>query len=95
DKEFKRKKDEILSKVGINFSQAALGYKIEVETLDGKIKLTIPAGTQSGQIFRLKGKGVPHLNNYGRGDQLVEVIVITPTNLNKRQKELLEEFNAS
>ncbi|MFH2136314.1 MAG: molecular chaperone DnaJ [Patescibacteria group bacterium] len=95
DREFQRKKNDILSKVGVSFPQAAIGDKIEIETLDGKIKLSIPTGTQSGQIFRLKGKGVPHLNNYGRGDQLVEVIVITPTNLNKRQKELLEEFNAS
>lgn len=92
DREFKRKKDDILSKVGIGFSEAALGEKIEVETLDGKIKLTIPAGTQSGQIFRLKGKGVPHLNSYGRGDQLVEISVVTPTNLSRRQKELLEEL---
>jgi len=95
DREFKRKKDDILSRVNINFREAALGDKIEVETLEGKIKLTIPSGTQSGQIFRLKGKGVPHLNSYGRGDQLVEVIVVTPTNLNKRQKELLEELGAS
>ena len=94
DREFKRKKDEILSRVNINFREAALGDKIEIETLDGKIKLTIPSGTQSGQVFRLKGKGVPHLNSYGRGDQLVEIIVVTPTNLNKRQKELLEELGA-
>ena len=94
DKEFKRKKDEILSKVGVSFAQAALGEKIEIETLDGKIKLTIPSGTQSGQIFRLKGKGVPHLNSYGRGDHLIEVAVVTPTNLSRRQKELLEELSA-
>lgn len=90
--EFKRQKNDILSKVGISFTQAALGDKIEVETLDGKIKLKIPAGTQSGQIFRLKGKGVPYLHGYGRGDHLVEVAVITPTRLSKRQRELLEEL---
>jgi molecular chaperone DnaJ len=93
DKEFDRKRDEILSQLKINFSQAALGDKIEIETLEGKIKLSIPPGTQSGQVFRLKGKGVPHLNGFGRGDHLVEVVVVTPTNLNRRQKELLEELN--
>ncbi len=93
DKEFRRRGNDILSKVGINFTQAALGDKIEVETLDGKVKLTIPAGTQSGQIFRLKGKGVPSLRGYGRGDHLVEVAVITPTRLTKRQRELLEELS--
>ncbi len=94
DEEFNRKKDDILSQLKISFSQAALGDKIEVETLDGKIKLNIPSGTQSGQIFRLKGKGVPRLNNFGRGDHLVEVVVVTPTNLNRKQKELLEELGA-
>lgn len=95
DREFRRKKDDILSKVGVSFAQAALGDKIEVETLDGKIKLTVPVGTQSGQIFRLKDKGVPHLNGYGRGDHLVEMAVVTPTRLTKKQKELLEEFGRS
>lgn len=89
---FTRKDNDILSKVEISFSQAALGDKIEVETLDGKIKLTVPAGTQSGQIFKLKGKGVPHLGGYGRGDQLIEAVVVTPKNISRRQRELLEEL---
>ncbi len=92
DREFRRQGNDILSKAEISFTQAALGDKIGVETLDGKVKLNIPAGTQSGQIFRLKGKGVPNLSGYGRGDQLVEVVVVTPTRLTKRQKELLEEL---
>jgi molecular chaperone DnaJ len=92
DRELKRKGSDILSKINLSFSEAALGDKIEVETLDGKVKLTIPPGTQSGQVFQLKGKGVPRLNGYGRGDHLVEAVVKTPTNLSRRQKELLEEL---
>jgi molecular chaperone DnaJ len=92
DREFKRQGNDILSKIGISFTQAALGDKIEVETLDGKIKLTIPPGTQSGQIFRLKEKGVPSARGYNRGDHLVEVAVTTPTRLSRKQKELLEEL---
>jgi molecular chaperone DnaJ len=94
-REFIRRGNDILSKVGISFVQAALGDKIEVATIDGKVKLTIPPGTQSGQIFKLKNKGVPYVNGRGRGDHLVEVSVITPTRLTKRQRELLEEFAAS
>jgi molecular chaperone DnaJ len=92
DREFRRRGNDILSKVKINFSEAALGDKIEVNTLDGKVKLNIPAGTQSGQIFRLKEKGAPSLGGYGRGDQLVEAVVVTPTRLTRRQRELLEEL---
>lgn len=92
EREFKRQGNDILSKVGISFSQAALGDKIEVNTLDGVVKLNIPAGTQSGQIFRLRGKGVPYLHGSGRGDHLVEVAVVTPTRLTRRQRELLEEL---
>ncbi len=92
DRELRRKDNDILTILELSFSQAALGEKIEIETLDGKIKLTVPAGTQSGQIFRLKGRGVPQLGGYGRGDHLVEIKVLTPANLTRRQKELLEEL---
>lgn len=92
DQEFKRQGNDILSKIGISFTRAALGDKIEVETLDGKVKLAIPSGTQSGQIFRLKEKGVPNLGSHGRGDHLIEVAVVTPTRLSRRQRELLEEL---
>ncbi len=92
DEEFKREGDDILTEVNISFPQAALGDKIFVKTLDGEVILKIPAGTQSGKVFKLSGKGVPHLRSRGRGDHLVTVNVVTPTNLSRRQKELLEEF---
>ena len=77
----------------IAFTQAALGAQIEVPTLDGKVKMKIPPGTQSGKVFRLKGKGIPHLHSGGqRGDQHVRVTVETPTDLNPQQRELLEKF---
>jgi molecular chaperone DnaJ len=89
---FVREDEDILCEVPITFSQAALGAEIEVPTLDGKAKLKIPPGTQSGTIFRLKGKGMPSLKGYGRGDQHVRVIVRTPTNLSNREKELFREL---
>ncbi|MBU0598360.1 molecular chaperone DnaJ [Patescibacteria group bacterium] len=92
DPEFKRDDDNILSEVDVSFSQAALGDKISVNTLDGEIKLKIPSGTQSGKLFKLKEKGVPHLRSRGRGDHLVTVNVITPDNLTKQQKKLFEEL---
>ncbi|MFH1457497.1 MAG: molecular chaperone DnaJ [Patescibacteria group bacterium] len=93
DKEFTRENYDILSKIEINISQASLGDKIEVETLDGPVSLKIPSGTQSGKVFVLKNKGVPVLNSPGRrGDQQIEVIVNIPTKLSRKQKKLLEEL---
>jgi molecular chaperone DnaJ len=92
DPRFEREGDNILSKVYISFTQAALGDKIEVETVDGPVKLKIPEGTESGTNFRLRGKGVYHLRGRGRGDHLVEVKIRTPKNLNRKQKELLKEL---
>jgi molecular chaperone DnaJ len=69
-----------------------LGATIEVSTLEEKEKLKIPKGTQNGRTFRLKGKGIPHLRGYGRGDQIIEIFVQTPTDFNKKQEELLREF---
>jgi len=89
---FERDGANVLCEVPISFAQAALGAEIEVPTLDGKVKYTIPEGTQTGTVFRLKGKGIPHLNGFGRGDQFVTVVVQTPTNLTKEQKELLRQF---
>jgi len=89
---FKRKGDDLLCEAHISFPQAALGTKISVPTLDGEAKLKIPAGTQTGTLFRLRGRGAPHLHGWGRGDQLVRVIVKTPTNLTRHQKELLAEL---
>ncbi len=81
--------------VPITFSQAVLGAEIEVPTLDGKVKYTVPEGTQTGTVFRLRGKGVPVLNSSRRGDQLVRVNVEVPKNLNQKQKDLLAEFAKS
>ncbi|MEM2112403.1 MAG: DnaJ C-terminal domain-containing protein, partial [Candidatus Bathyarchaeia archaeon] len=89
---FEREGDDIISNAYINFPQAALGAEIYVPTLDGKAKLRIPPGTQTGTVFRLKNKGIPHFQRWGRGDQFVRVNVQTPTNLTKRQKELFIEL---
>ena len=74
--------------------QAALGAEIDVPTLDGKVKMKIPSGTQTGRVFRMKGKGVRDVQGYHQGDQHVRVIVETPSHLTSRQKELLKEFAA-
>lgn len=79
----------------LNFVDAALGTSISVPTLEGKAKIKIPAGTQSGKVFRLKGKGLPSLNSYGRGDLLVNINIWTPKQLSKEEAELLEKFRTS
>lgn len=89
---FQRSGDDVICRISISFIQAALGASIEVPTLNGTEKLKIPRGTQPGKIFRLKGKGIPHLRGYGRGDQILETIVIIPTDLNRKQEALLKEF---
>ena len=89
---FVRQDNDVVIEVPVSFPQAALGTDLEVPTLEGKIKLKLPAGTQSGKIFRLKGKGFADLHGYGRGDQLVRIVVETPRRLSERQRELLEEF---
>jgi molecular chaperone DnaJ len=91
---FKREETEVLCEVPLSFTQAALGASIDVPTLDGPAKLKIPSGTQSGKVFRLRGKGVPSLQGSGRGDQHVRVFVETPTHLSREQRELLEKFAA-
>ncbi|MFA5021532.1 MAG: molecular chaperone DnaJ [Patescibacteria group bacterium] len=93
DSRFKRKGFDIKTKAEISFVKAALGGKVEIDTLDGKVDLKIPEGTQSGKVFQLKGRGVPHLQARGRGDQLVEVIVKTPTKLNRHQRDILKELD--
>lgn len=89
---FERSGDDIACTIPISFSQAALGARVEVPTLSGTETLEIPRGTQSGDLFRLKGAGMPRLKGYGRGDQIVQVKVRTPTELTKRQEELLREL---
>jgi molecular chaperone DnaJ len=89
---FVRQENHIVIEVPISFPQAALGCEIEVPTLEGKVNLKVPSGTQSGKVLRLKGKGIVDLHGYGRGDQLIRVVVETPRSLTARQRELLEEF---
>jgi molecular chaperone DnaJ len=89
---FVRAGNDVVCDVPLSFSHAALGTELEVPTLEGPAKVKVPAGTQSGQVFRLKGRGIPELNGYGRGDEIVRIIVETPRKLSARQRELLEEF---
>ena len=89
---FARQDNNVVIEVPVSFPQAALGAEIEVPTLEGKVKLKIPSATQSGKVFRLKGKGIVDLHGYGRGDQLVKILIETPRRLTARQRELLEEF---
>ena len=79
----------------VTFSEAALGADIEVSTLDGKVRYTVPEGTQNGTVFRLKGKGIPSLHGGTRGDQFVHIAIEIPKNLNKKQKQLLQDFAQS
>ncbi|TYP54983.1 molecular chaperone DnaJ [Thermosediminibacter litoriperuensis] len=89
---FVRQGDDLIYEAPVSFVQAALGDEIEVPTLDGRIKLKIPEGTQPGTKFRIKGKGMPHLKGYGRGDLHVKVNVVIPRKLSDRQRELLKKF---
>ena len=89
---FRREGTSVLCEAPITFTQAVLGAELEIPTIDGKVKYTLPAGTQSGTTFRLKGKGIPSINGRGRGDQYVTVYIETPKNLNKEQKEALKKF---
>lgn len=89
---FTREGDNIICRVPISFVTAALGGTIEVPSLQGKEKLKIPRGTQNGNIFKLKGKGIAHIRGFGHGDQIIEVHVVVPTDLSRKQEELLQEF---
>ena len=92
---FRRDGSDVMMEKEISFVEAALGAELEIPTVDGKVKYTLPEGTQSGTTFRLKGKGIPSLNGRGRGDQYVTVYIETPRNLNKEQKEALKKFAES
>ncbi len=89
---FERDGQHLQTEVPIPFAQATLGGEIEVPTLEGKVDLRIPEGTQSGKVFRLRGKGLPHVHGSGRGDQFVRIFVEVPSKLSARARELLEEF---
>jgi len=89
---FQREGTSVLYECPVSFYQAALGAELEIPTIDGKVKYTLPAGTQPGTTFRLRGKGIPELRGRGRGDQYVTVQVKVPTSLNNQQREALEAF---
>jgi molecular chaperone DnaJ len=91
---FEREGDNIICRIPISFTMAALGGEIEVPTLNGAKKLQIPKGTQPGELFRMRGEGIPHLHGRGRGDQIIQAMVQVPQKLTKRQEELLKEFAA-
>ena len=90
---FKRRQDDLLLDLNINIAQAVLGAEVQVPTLDGKAKLTIPAGTPAGRVFRMRGKGIPHLHSSGSGDQLVIINVDIPTRLSAEQRKLFESLS--
>ncbi len=94
-KHFTREGDLILSEEHISMIDAALGTEIDVQTVDGPVRMKVPAGTQSGTDFKLSGHGVPHIRSDRRGAHIVTVIVDTPTKLSKKQQELLKEFDQS
>ena len=87
-----RKGDNLYMEVPITITEAALGARVQVPTIDGTTAMRIPPETSSGQVFRLRGKGVPHLKGGGQGDQFVTVKIVAPRNLDARSQELLREF---
>lgn len=89
---FTREGNDVISEIKISFPQAALGDSVLVSTLDGKVELKIPEGTQSGTFFRLRNKGIPDVHGYGRGDHHVKVTVVTPNKLTDEQKKILRDF---
>ncbi len=91
---FEREDYDVFCKVPISITQATLGTDLEVPTLEGKARISVPPGTQNDRIFRLKHKGITRLQGSGKGDLYVKIVVEIPTNLNKKQKELLEEFGS-
>ena len=90
---FRRDGTDVFCEAPITFTQAVLGAELEIPTIDGKVKYSIPEGTQTGTVFRLKDKGIPVLNGRGRGDQYVTVTIETPRNLNREQKDALRKFS--
>ena len=90
---FRREGTSVFCEAPITFTQAVLGAELEIPTIDGRVKYTIPEGTQTGTVFRLRGKGIPVLNGRGRGDQYVTVTIETPRDLNREQKEALKRFS--
>jgi molecular chaperone DnaJ len=92
---FSRHNNDIVCQIPVSFSQAALGGQIDVPTLSGAEKMDVPAGTQHGEVFKLKGKGLPDIRTSRKGDQIVQILIEIPRKLTERQKELLREFSES
>lgn len=92
---FERRGDDIWCEMPITFTQAALGAEVVVPTIDGKVSYQVREGTQPGDVFKLKGKGIPHINGRGRGDQFVRMTIEVPKNLSQKQKDILKEFDDS
>ncbi|MBI1221663.1 MAG: molecular chaperone DnaJ [Bacteroidetes bacterium] len=95
DENLQREGQNILYNLFLNFADAALGTQVEVPTVDGKVKIKIDAGTQAGKILRLRGKGLPSVNGYGTGDQLIQVNIWTPTKMNAEEKELMNKLKTA
>ncbi len=89
---FERRENDVICQVTISFVQAALGDQVTVPTLDGQKTLEIPKGTQPGELFYFHGEGIPSLRTRKRGEQIIQVMIKTPTGLSKKQEELLREF---
>jgi molecular chaperone DnaJ len=90
---FQRSGPDVITEVPVSFAQLALGDSVEIPTLRGRAEMSIPSGTPTGKVFRLRGQGLPVFDGRGRGDQLVRVFVEIPKKLDDRQKELLREFS--
>ncbi|MCO5231855.1 MAG: molecular chaperone DnaJ [Chitinophagales bacterium] len=93
--ELRREGIDVVHELYLNIADAALGTSVEVPTISGKAKIKVPKGTQSGKLFRLQGKGFPNINGYGRGDEIIEVKVFTPTELTSEEESLLEKLRES
>ena len=89
---FERRGDNLYCEVPVSLYEAALGSKIRVPTINGTAMMNVPPGAQSGQLFRLRGKGVPKIRGVGKGDQIVQIKLVTPTNMSRKSKDLLKEM---
>ena len=92
---FERRGNDVWCEMPITFTQATLGAEVIVPTLDGKVSYQVHDGTQPGDVFKLRGKGIPNIHGRGRGDQYVRVTIEVPKNLTDRQKEILQEFDST
>ena len=90
---FERRGNDVWCEMPLTFTQAAMGAEVTVPTLDGRVSYRVHEGTQPGDIFKLRGKGIPNINGRGRGDQFVRVTVEVPKNLSQQQKDLLKQFD--